>query len=88
MHIAVFNVGIQKRHFSTSKLTKSLYWNHKHKTYVSTSNVINSPSYTPQGYCMTLSRCRSIGYDEFDVTDRVLYTDTKEALSFRCSISP
>jgi hypothetical protein len=26
--------------------------NHKHKTYVSTSNVINSLSYTPQGYCM------------------------------------
>src|SRR5215469_8006734 len=55
MHIAVFNVGKQKRHFSTSKLTKSLSCNHKHKTYVSTSNVINSLSYTPQAYCMLLT---------------------------------
>ena len=53
MHIAIFNVGKQKRRFSTSKLTKSLSCNHKHKTYVSTSNVINSLSYIPQGYCMT-----------------------------------
>ena len=59
LHIAIFNVGKQKRRFSTSKLTKSLSCNHKHKTYVSTSNVINSLSYTPQGYCMTLPRCRS-----------------------------
>jgi len=77
MHIAIFNVERQKRDFSTSKLTKSLSCNHKQKTYVSTSNVINSLSYTPQGYCMTLSRCRSRGYDEYDVTDRVQYADTK-----------
>jgi len=51
MHIAIFNVGKQKRHFSTSKLTKSLSCNHKHKTHVSTSNVMNSLSYTLQGYC-------------------------------------
>jgi hypothetical protein len=44
-------MGKQKRHFSTSNLTKSLSCNHKHKTYVNTSNVLNSLSYTPQGYC-------------------------------------
>ena len=41
MHNAIFNVGKEKRHFSTSKLTKSLSCNHKHKTYISTSNAIN-----------------------------------------------
>jgi len=86
MHIAIFNVGRQKRHFSTSKLTKSLSCNHKHKTYVSTSNVINSLSYTAKGYCMIVSLQVS-GY-EYDVTDRVKYADTKQALTFRCSISP
>ena len=46
MHIAIFNVGKEKRHFSTSKLTKSLSCNHKHKTYISTSNAINWLSLT------------------------------------------
>ena len=41
MHIAIFNVGEEKRHFSTSKLTKSLSYNNKHKMYISTSNAIN-----------------------------------------------
>ena len=44
MHIAIFNVGKQKRHFSTSKLTKSLSCSHKHKTNVSTSNLTKSLS--------------------------------------------
>ena len=51
MHIAILNVGKEKRHFSTSKLTKSLSCNHKHKTYVSTSNAINWLSITSHGYC-------------------------------------
>src|SRR5215469_4954631 len=87
MHIAVFNVGKQKRHFSTSKLTKSLSCNHKHKTYVSTSNVINSLSYTPQRYCMILAlRCKR--YNEYDITDRVQNADTKEVHTFLWPISP
>ena len=45
MHIAIFNVGKHKRHFSTSKLTKSLSCNHKHKTYVSTSKLTKSLSW-------------------------------------------
>jgi len=49
MHIAISNVGKQKRHFSTSKLTKSLSCNHKHKTYVSTSNIMNSLPYMLEG---------------------------------------
>ena len=44
MHIAIFNVGKQKMHFSTSKLTKSLSCNHKRKTYVSTSKLTKSLS--------------------------------------------
>ena len=43
-HIAILNVGKQKRHFSTSKLTKSLSCNHKHKTYISTSKLTKSLS--------------------------------------------
>ena len=31
---------------------------------------------------MTLSRCRSSGYDEYDVTDKVQYADTKVASLF------
>ena len=44
MHIAILNVGKQKRHFSTSKLTKSLPCNHKRKTYVSTPKLTKSLS--------------------------------------------
>ena len=51
MHIAILNVGKEKRHFSTTKLTKSLSCNHKHKTYISTSNAINWFPRTPHGYC-------------------------------------
>jgi len=71
MHTAIFNVGKQKRRFSTSKLTKSLSCDHKHKTYVSTSNVINSLSYTPQGYCMTLLLA---GQADMSMTSRTEYS--------------
>ena len=61
MHIAIFNVGKEKRHFNTSKLTKSLSCNYKHKTYISTSNAINWFSHTPHGYWF--ARWRSSAYD-------------------------
>ena len=51
MHIAIFNVGKEKRHFSTSKFSKSLSCNHKHKTCISTLNAINWLSLTSHFYC-------------------------------------
>ena len=84
MHIAIFNVGKEKRHFSTSKLTKSLSCNHKHKAYISTSNAINLLPRIPCGTA-GFARRRSSAYD---VTDALQSTDTKDVPNFLWPISP
>ena len=58
-------------HTHTHTHTYILSCNHKHKTYVSTPNVINSLSYTPQGYCMTRVESQT---DTTSMTSRTEYS--------------
>ena len=78
MHIAIFNVDKEKRHFSISNLTKSLSCNHKHKTYISTSNAINWLSITPHGYCR-ISALKASAYDS--MTSRTEYSTQTQKTS-------